>query len=504
MSGYGISTFPPSKFPSTVAMPAAAPQPVAGRTKLLLEGPILSTLLRLSAPNVLNLLALAGMITFDALFLGRLGADALAGVSLAFPFVMLIQHAANGGMGGGVSSAIARALGAERRDRADALVYHAFVLALALAALFSMVMLLGAPFVFRWMGGQGEMLSAALAYSNVAFGGAVSICMLNLMGNAVRGTGNMVLPATVIVGSVVAHILISPLLIFGCGPLPALGPAGAGWGLAASFGAGSLVLLGYLRSPRSLVTLTFSGVPLQWALFADILKVGVPGLINTAITNISVVILTGIAGHLGRATAIGYAMGARLEYILIPLAFGFGAAIVAMVGTNWGAKQYRRARTIAWVGAATVAGTCAGIGLIVAFVPRLWMGLFSDNEEIIRFGTEYLRIVGPIYGFYGLGMALFFATQGFGSVVLTVTANAARLVASVGGALAAIYWLDLGATGFFIAVALGFVAYAVLTACAVISVKHPRAGTATKRPARHISKGKSSHASIPPIYFAGR
>jgi MatE len=113
---------------NVLATPAPLPpRPIAARTKLLLEGPILSTLLRLAAPNVLNLLALAGMITFDALFLGRLGADALAGVSLAFPFVMLIQHSANGGMGGGVSSAIARALGARQRERADALVYHAFV-----------------------------------------------------------------------------------------------------------------------------------------------------------------------------------------------------------------------------------------------------------------------------------------------------------------------------------------------------------------------------------------
>lgn len=502
---------PGTKLMTTIATanertgPAAAPpRPVAARTKLLLEGPILSTLLRLSAPNVLNLLALAGMITFDALFLGRLGADALAGVSLAFPFVMLVQHSANGGMGGGVSSAIARALGAGRRDRANALVYHTFVLALALGAIVTTCMLLGAPFLFRWMGGQGEILSAALAYSNLAFGGAVSICMLNLLGNAVRGTGNMTLPAAVIVGSVLGHILISPLLIFGWGPLAALGPAGAGLGLMTSFGVGSLVLIVYLRSPRSLVSLAFRGVPLQWGLFAEILKVGVPGLINTAITNISVVILTGIAGHLGRETAVGYAMGARLEYILIPLAFGFGAAIVAMVGTNWGAKQHRRARTIAWVGGATVAGSCAVIGLIVAFLPGLWMGLFSDNEEIIRFGTEYLRIVGPIYGFYGLGMALFFATQGFGSVVLTVSANALRLLASAGGAMGAIYWLDLGATGFFIAVAFGFVTYAALTACAVVRVKVPRADTTRERPAHQRSKGDSSHASLSPIYFAGR
>src|SRR5258708_7901536 len=166
----------PISSPSFAPAAATAPlpnRPIAARTRLLLEGPVLSTLLRLSAPNVLNLLAIAGMITFDALFLGRLGADALAGVSLAFPFVMLMQHAANGGVGGGVSSAIARALGAGRRNRADALVYHTFLLALALAALFSTTMLLGAPHVFRWMGGQGDTLSAAISYSNVAFSGAI-------------------------------------------------------------------------------------------------------------------------------------------------------------------------------------------------------------------------------------------------------------------------------------------------------------------------------------------
>src|SRR6478735_2925688 len=293
MSDHSIAISSPAFSQPAASLPSPN-RPMAARTKLLLEGPVLSTLLRLSAPNILNLIAITGMITFDALFLGRLGPDALAGVSLAFPFVMLIQHTAASGMGGGVSSAIARALGAGKRAVADALALHTFVLALGLAATFSTVLLLSAPFVFRWMGGHGEILSSALAYANVAFSGAVSICMLNLLGSAVRGTGNMGLPAGVIVGSVIAHVLISPILIFGWGPLPALGPAGAGWGLMTSFGAGSLVLLVYLRSSRSLVTLPFHGVPLRWELFAEILKVGVPGLINVAITNLSVVLLTGI------------------------------------------------------------------------------------------------------------------------------------------------------------------------------------------------------------------
>src|SRR5260221_14027143 len=169
--------------------------------QLLLEGPILPTLLRLAAPNVLNLLAFAGVITFDGFFLWRIGTNALAGASLAFPWVMMVLQTTNSGMGAGVSSAVARALGAGRRDRADALVFHAFLLALATAAIFSTVLLLGAPFLFRWMGGRDEMLSDALAYANVALGGAVVICVSNLLGKAVRGTGNMSFPAAVLVGA---------------------------------------------------------------------------------------------------------------------------------------------------------------------------------------------------------------------------------------------------------------------------------------------------------------
>src|SRR6266851_4391524 len=164
--------------PPSLALAKSVRPSTAARTKLLLEGPILSTLLRLAAPNILTLLAFAGVITFDGFFLGRIGTNALAGASLAFPWVMMVLQTTNSGMGVGVSSAVSRALGAGNRERADALVFHAFLLAFGLAAIFSTAMLLGAPFMFRWMGGRDEMLSDALAYANVALGGAVSICLL--------------------------------------------------------------------------------------------------------------------------------------------------------------------------------------------------------------------------------------------------------------------------------------------------------------------------------------
>src|SRR5215208_5093002 len=367
-----------SVLPASLASATVSSASPAARTKLLLEGPVLPTLLRLAAPNVLNLLAFVGVITFDGFFLGRIGTDALAGASLAFPWVMLVLQTTNSGMGAGARRRTARA---RRRPRLPCL-----PLALALAAAFSTAMLLASPVIFRWMGGRDEMLADALAYANVAFGGAVGICVLNLLGNAVRGTGNMSLHAALIVG---------------WGPIPALGPAGAGWGLVIPFAGGSLVMLWYLRSPRSIVRLKFRGAVPRWELFADILKVGVPGLVNTAITNLSVVLLTGIAGQFGPEAAIGYAMGARLEYIMQPIAFGFGTAIVAMVGTNWGAGQHGRARRIAWTGAVTIAAVCGAIGAVVALRPGLWMGLFSDDPEVARLGALYLRIVGPAYAASG-------------------------------------------------------------------------------------------------------
>src|SRR5689334_7099279 len=172
-----------SIFTSSFTPTKGVTPPSAVRTKLLLEGPILPTLLRLAAPNILVLLAFAGVITFDGFFLGRIGANALAGASLAFPWVMMVLQTTNSGMGVGVSSAVARALGAGRRERADALVFHALVLALAIGAMFAAVFLLGLPVLFRWMGGRDAMLTDALAYADVALGGAVCICVLNLLAN---------------------------------------------------------------------------------------------------------------------------------------------------------------------------------------------------------------------------------------------------------------------------------------------------------------------------------
>jgi putative MATE family efflux protein len=400
-------------------------------------------------------------------FVGWLGPDALAGVSLVFPLIMLMQTMSAGGMGGGVASAVARALGAGRRQDADALALHALVIAGVMAALFTTGMLWGGPALYHMMGGRGEVLAAAQLYSQVVFSGALSFWLLNTLASIVRGTGNMLLPASVVLGGGAAVLLLSPALILGWGPVPRLDIAGAGLALIIYYSVGSLVLLGYLLSSRSLVRLRVCGARLRPVLFWEILRVGAPGSLNTVLTNLNIALLTGLVGSFGTFALAGYGIGVRLEYLQIPIVFGFGSALVTMVGTNVGAGDMARAQRITWVGAGLATAVTGSIGLCSALFPELWLGLFSADTDVLAIGATYLRIVGPTYGFFGLGLALYFASQGAGRLLWPLLAGMMRLIIAAGGGWMAMYWFAGGLTALFIAIAVALALFGITVAVAV-------------------------------------
>ncbi len=215
---------------STGTAAASSPaKPGAARTRLLLEGPIVSTLLRLAGPNlVVNVVLIAVTTSVDAHFVGQLGLDALAGLALVFPLIMLMQQMANMSMGGAIAAAVARAIGAGRRDDAVSLVVHALVIACGAAALFSALFLLAGPSLYGLLGGRGPILAAALEYSNVIFAGALAYWAASALTSAVRGTGHAGVLAVVYLGAEALHIMLVPALVFGFGPVPALGITGAG------------------------------------------------------------------------------------------------------------------------------------------------------------------------------------------------------------------------------------------------------------------------------------
>ena len=433
------------------------------RTRLLLEAPIAPTLLRLGAPNVLVMLAQAGVGLMETYFVGNLGTDALAGMALVFPAVMLMQMTSAGAMGGGIASAIARALGARRRDDADALVLHALLIAAVFALVFMITVVAGGRSLYTRMGGSGGALDAAMVYSNWVFGGALLVWLFNTLSAVIRGTGNMALPAYVTVAGAVLLLPLSPLLIFGWGPLPGLGIAGGAIALLLYYLAGSAVLAAYLWSPRSLLRPSLRGLQLRWALFADILRVGLVGTVSTVATNLAIGITTALVGAYGTAAIAGYGTASRLEYLLVPLVFGLGAPLVAMVGTCIGAGQRERALRATWIGAAIAFAMTEAIGLWAAAYPAAWLSLFNTEPAMIEAGSQYLRIVGPWYGFFGLGLVLYFASQGAGRLLWPVLGNIARLVVAVAGG-----WLALhggyAIAGVFAAQAAAMVVYGIANA----------------------------------------
>ena len=409
------------------------------------------------------MLAQAGVGLIETYFVGKLGTDALAGMALVFPAVMLMQMTSAGAMGGGIASAIARALGARRRSDADALVLHALLIAAVFALAFMVTVVAGGRWLYTRMGGSGGALDAALVYSNWVFGGALLVWLFNTLSAVIRGTGNMALPAYVTVAGAVLLLPLSPLLIFGWGPLPGLGIAGGAIALLLYYLAGSAVLAAYLWSSRSLLRPSLRGLQLRWALFADILRVGLVGTVSTVATNLAIGITTALVGAYGTAAIAGYGTASRLEYLLVPLVFGLGAPLVAMVGTCIGAGQRERALRATWIGAAIAFAMTEAIGLWAAAYPAAWLSLFNTEPAMIEAGSHYLRIVGPWYGFFGLGLVLYFASQGAGRLLWPVLGNIARLVVAVAGG-----WLALhggyAIAGVFAAQAAAMVVYGIANA----------------------------------------
>lgn len=440
---------------------------IADRTRRLLEAPILPTLLALAAPSMAEAVARISFITLDAYFVGWLGPDALAGVALAFPLFILMQTVAAGGIGGGVSSAIARAIGAGRRGDADALVVHGLAIALALAIGFTAAMLVSGRGIYAAMGATGAALGEAVAYSNVVFGGALAVWAMNTLASAVRGTGNTLVPAAAIVVGEVVHVVLSPALIAGWGGLPRLGVRGAALAVVASYVVASLILLGYLAAGRGLVALRWPQRRLRRDLFADILRVGVLSSVNAIQFQLTGVILAGLVASFGTLVLAGYGAATRLEMAQVPIMFGVGTALVAMVGANVGAGQRERARRIAWVGAALGGGIGAVVGGLAAALAGAWLSLFTSDATAGAAGVAYLRIVGPSYGFFGVGLALFFASQGAGRVLWPFLAVTSRLFVVALGGWAAIHWFAAGAPALFAIAALSFVVVGVTVFAAV-------------------------------------
>jgi putative MATE family efflux protein len=449
----------------TAASAAAAPAAAQTPTQRMLQGAVLPTLMRLAAPNIVGLFASTVVIGYDGFILGRLGADALAGVALVLPLAMLMLQMSAGGMGAATTGAVARALGAGDREAASRLAQHALVIALAASLLFTLVGT--SDKLYAALGGRGGVLEVAGQYAGVLFGGAAVVWLTNVMAGIVRGTGEMLAAAFALLGTTLVHLLLCPVLVFGAGPVPAMGVAGAAASTLVSNALAGIGLALWLTRRGGAVDLARVRWRLERELFARILRVGLPASLSPVISNTSIALATAWMAAFGAAAVAGYGIAARLEYILVPIAFGIGSALTAMVATNLGAGQVARARRVTWVGSGLVLAITGAIGVWAAIWPHAWMGMFTNDAAVRDAGVAYLRVVGACYGFFGLGLALFFASQGAARLLWPLLATGTRMaVVAVGGWLAVRWVATPSLTALTVTIAVSFAAFGLTVAVA--------------------------------------
>ncbi len=443
----------------------------AARMKALIEGPIAPTLFKLALPNIVSSMVGTGAIVLDTYYVGQLGVASLAALALVFPIQTLMNMISSGAMGGGISSAVARALGAGDVARAERVVTHSLVIAIGFALVFTIVFGLFAQPIFAMLGGRGAALDGAVAYAGIVFGGSAIVFVTNTFVSVLRGTGNMAVPARSLIGTAILGTLVSGTLTLGWFGVPSVGVMGPAVAAIAMSALAGSVMFFYIVTGRAGLRLRLRLTDVQFSanIFYDIMKVGLVASGNACLTIVTIIVVTGLVGRYGTEALAGYGLGSRLELILIPIAFSIGGALTAMVGASFGAKRYARARAVALAGGGIVFALTALLGGTVSIWPDLWIGLFTTDPGASEIARTYLRIAGTCYAFFGMGMTLYFASQGTGSMIWPFSAGVARFtIAAGGGALCALVF-GLPLEVLFTCVAVGLVLFGSIVALSLKS-----------------------------------
>lgn len=385
--------------------PRAASPEIRAR---LIGGPIVRTMLSLSLPPTTSTLAQLFVNLAQVHYVGLLGIEPLAALTLVAPAVLFMQLLSAADVGGAISAATARARGANEPRDLQRLVLYAVACSLFLGLLFATIESLGGRALYRFLGGQGRVLDEAVSYGQIVFCSGVLIWTTNLLAATLRGRGETFAPSVIIIASSLGTFPLYPILT------PRLGLSGAAIAFVAAYAVSTIALLFYMQRMGKETRIALVAHWWSWQLVRETARVAFLSSTRTILSVGASVAVTYCVGRLGDAAIAGYGIASRLDLTFISLLYGLGIAILAMVGANLGAGNVARSYRVAVVGTLMAAAIGGALGLLAALRPDLWLVHFSDDAAVLAEGERYLRIVGLAYALGGGGSALLFVGQARG------------------------------------------------------------------------------------------
>ena len=432
------------------------------RTQEFLTQPVMPLLIRMSAPNTIAFFIQSIVVLTEVWFISKLGTNSLAAVALAFPLLMITQTMSGGALGGAITSAIARSMGANDIDKAERLIWHSVVISLGGAFTFLLFFLLFGEQLLFLLGGRGDILKESYTYCSYLFLGGLILWLSGSMSAVLRGMGNMRFPATLMICTSFLQVFLSGGFILGWYGFPQIGVPGAA--IATLISASVMVVIIFLKlmSKSIPVKLRMKQLILSKDLFNNIFEVAIPASVSPLLTVGTILVLTGLVGTFGTEALAGYGIGSRVEFLMIPLIFGIGTAMTSIVGANIGAKNIIRAETVGIYGGTSAGVVSIFIGLTLALFPDAWIQFFTDDMKAFEVTKLYIQIVGPFYIFQGIGLSLYFASQGANAMKWPTIATIARfLIASIGGGIS-VHWLGFGIGSIFISSAIAMMIFGTM------------------------------------------
>ncbi len=358
----------------------------------------------------------------DMFWVGKLGPEALAAVTIGENIRWALSGLAMGqGIGG--LAVVARRIGEKDEEGANHATLQAVILALGLALSLSATGYAFSEPMLRLLGTEAEVMPEGLAFLRVTFAGLAGFLMVPILNSLLRGAGEARLALVVRVLAYGLGLLVEPVLIFGWGPLPGFGVAGAALALVGSQWVGFLLQLGILFSGRARIRIDLRQIRFDLPLMVKIFRIALPSTIQMTLRSFSRATLLGVVALYGTFAVAAYGVAARVFMTVFVPGFGLGNAAATLVGQNLGAEKPERAAHSAWL----IAGYNAGLmiacsALIVPFAEPI-IAAFNDTPEVVALGAQALRIFAVGYVFSALGSVLARGLDGAGNTLPAMVIN---------------------------------------------------------------------------------
>ena len=357
-------------------------------------------LAKLAGPMATTLLGVIAFNLVDTYFIGKIGPVPLAALSFTFPVVMVIGSIAHG-LGMGITTAVSRAVGARDKQRQVVLVTWGMVLAVIVVSVFVTAGLLTIEKLFLLMGADGPTLAGIEAYMRIWYPGVLFLVVPMAGSAAIYGLGDTKTPARIISGAVLVNTILDPLLIFGIGPFPELGVAGAAMATVIARGLTFLAVMYVLffrEKTVSFKTREFKDIIDAWR---EILRVGIPSSLTRVIVPIGSGVLTSMVAAFGPCAVAGFGLATRVELFALVAINALVSIMPVFVGQNWGGGHWRRIRRGFNLANWFSLGYGAFVCLLLLYIAEPIARLISQTPEVVAATVQYLRIVSIAYGLQG-------------------------------------------------------------------------------------------------------